>query len=148
MKRLYDLLIVMILLALSVSCSKDGRKTYVIASQKGVYYSPSNYWQSYFIVSEKGVDNWQAVETIYGMEYELGYEYIVEGTLMMSEDYWEQSGLMDANSDLTIEAIISKTQKDTQLPERELASVEKYWELLESGQLPHEDQVNAEHNKQ
>ena len=97
------------------------------------------------MVKEKGANEWMVVENIYGMKYELGYEYVVKGTLMTSEDYWEQYGYIDTNADLTIEVMISKTQKTTELPEREMKFVERYLELLNSGQLPYEDISNSEH---
>lgn len=77
-----------------------------------------------------------------GMEYELGYEYVVEGVLKTSRDFYEE-GVLDATSIITVERVISKTQKTTQLPDEKLWAIEKYWELLNSGQLPYEDRWNS-----
>ena len=145
MKRFFQSLTVLLFVLLLASCSRDDSVTYIIASQKGAYNSPFNHWQSFFMVKEKGANEWMVVENIYGMKYELGYEYVVKGTLMTSEDYWEQYGYIDTNADLTIEVMISKTQKTTELPEREMKFVERYLELLNSGQLPYEDIYNSEH---
>lgn len=132
----------MLFLLLCASCSKYPTKTYIIASQKGAIFSQYNYWQSYFFVKEKGENEWQGVETMLGMEYELGYEYVVEGVLKTSRDFYEE-GVLDATSIITVERVISKTQKTTQLPDEKLWAIEKYWELLNSGQLPYEDRWNS-----
>ena len=138
------LLITALICTLFVGCSIDGTKTYIIASQKGVVLSPFNHWQSYFIVKEKGTNEWHSVDALYGMKYELGYEYIVEGMLATAQNYYEH-GYIDRGSNLTIKTVISKTQKTTELPEQEMKEVERYLELLNSGQLPYEDTHNSEH---
>ena len=144
MKRFFQSLTVLLFALLLVSCSEDNTKTYIIASQKGVVFSPSNHWQSYFFIKEKGTNEWSWVNTIYGMKYELGYEYVVEG-VFVSPDYYHKQGYLEDISYFTVETLISKTQKTTELPEREMKEVERYLELLNSGQLPYEDTWNSEH---
>ena len=138
------LLITALICTLFVGCSIDGTKTYIIASQKGAMIGQFDNWQSYFIVKEKGTNEWHSVDALYGMKYELGYEYVVEGMLATAQNYYEH-GYIDRGSDLTIKTVISKTQKTTELPEREMKEVERYLELLNSGQLPYEDISNSEH---
>ena len=138
------LLITALICTLFVGCSIDGTKTYIIASQKGAMIGQFDNWQSYFIVKEKGTNEWHSVDALYGMKYELGYEYVVEGMLATAQNYYEH-GYIDRGSDLTIKTVISKTQKTTELPEREMKFVERYLELLNSGQLPYEDISNSEH---
>ena len=138
------LLITALICTLFVGCSIDGTKTYIIASQKGAMIGQFDNWQSYFIVKEKGTNEWHSVDALYGMKYELGYEYVVEGMLATAQNYYEH-GYIDRGSNLTIKTVISKTQKTTELPEREMKFVERYLELLNSGQLPYEDISNSEH---
>lgn len=138
------MLITALICTLFVGCSIDGTKTYIIASQKGAMIGQFDNWQSYFIVKEKGTNEWHSVDALYGMKYELGYEYIVEGMLATAQNYYEH-GYIDRGSDLTIKTVISKTQRTTELPEQEMKEVERYLELLNSGQLPYEDISNSEH---
>ena len=138
------MLITALICTLFVGCSIDGTKTYIIASQKGAMIGQFDNWQSYFIVKEKGTNEWHSVDALYGMKYELGYEYVVEGMLATAQNYYEH-GYIDRGSNLTIKTVISKTQKTTELPEREKKEVERYLELLNSGQLPYEDISNSEH---
>ena len=138
------MLITALICTLFVGCSIDGTKTYIIASQKGAMIGQFDNWQSYFIVKEKGTNEWHSVDALYGMKYELGYEYVVEGMLATAQNYYEH-GYIDRGSDLTIKTVISKTQKTTELPEQEMKEVERYLELLNSGQLPYEDISNSEH---
>ena len=138
------MLITALICTLFVGCSIDGTKTYIIASQKGAMIGQFDNWQSYFIVKEKGTNEWHSVDALYGMKYELGYEYVVEGMLATAQNYYEH-GYIDRGSNLTIKTVISKTQKTTELPEQEMKEVERYLELLNSGQLPYEDISNSEH---
>ena len=64
--------------------------------------------------------------------------------LATAQNYYEH-GYIDRGSNLTIKTVISKTQKTTELPEQEMKEVERYLELLNSGQLPYEDTHNSEH---
>ena len=144
MKRFFQSLTVLLFVLLLASCSRDDSVTYIIASQKGVVFSPSNHWQSYFFIKEKGANEWHSVNTIYGLKYELGYEYVVEG-VFVSPDYYHEQGYLGDMSYFTVETLISKTQKTTELPEQKMKEVERYLELLNSGQLPYEDTHNSEH---
>lgn len=118
MKRiLISLFGITTLLLSMVGCSSEpeGPQTYTIASRKGTYIDWTGYIVEHYIVKENPKGNWIAIEELYGMKYELGYEYVVEGDLVTAEEQFEQDRIMDANNILRVFSVISKEEKETDL---------------------------------
>ena len=130
MKRTLITLFGLISLAFSLTgCSEEEPpKTYTIASQKGAYMGPFSCWCEINFIRENPNGKWMGIEALYGVKYELGYEYVVEGRLLTAEEQFEQDMIADAVDQFTVTSIISKEQKETELPDDKLGSVRRYEE--------------------
>lgn len=112
----------------------DEPLVYTIASTMGAMQYPAwasnDGYRSFYIVKAENDDEWFCVESIRKFDYELGYEYVVEGTLLTSE---EQTDIEDAVTILTVHNIVSKEQKDSDLPAEEWQwSIDRYNEYFGS----------------
>jgi hypothetical protein len=62
------------------------------------------------------------------LDYELGYEYVVEGTLLTAL----KQGLADGGDMLTVHKVLSKEQKDSDLPADWQWGIDRYNEYFGS----------------
>lgn len=111
----------------------DKQSVYTIASTMGAYSDPTltsnNGFRAFYIVKSENSDKWFSVESINKFEYELGYEYVVKGTLLTSEE----QEVADAISILTVNEVLSKELKDSDLPAEDWQwSIDRYNEYFGS----------------
>ncbi len=133
MKRFTTILIAALMAVVLSGCSLfDDTKTYIIASKMGAYDGAWEYYETCNFAKEKGSNTWFIVDYLVGMEFEEGYEYVVEGILTTSEEQHEQ-GIADAEDYITVEQVVSKTAKTTDLPDEMQFYIDKYNECIEKG---------------
>ena len=65
--------------------------TYTIASKKGAYKGWSIGYEECYFFKENPDGKWFPVDNLYGLKYELGYEYVVEGRLLTGEEQFKQN---------------------------------------------------------
>lgn len=139
MKRFTTILITALVAVVLSGCSLfDDTKTYIIASEKGAYNGAWYYYETCHFAKEKNGGDWFTVDGLVGMEFEEGYEYVIEGVLTTSREQWEQ-GIEDAESFITVEHVISKTAKTTALPEEMQFYIDLYNECIENGSFNPDD---------
>lgn len=132
MKRILFLLIISLGL---LGCETEQEPTtYTIASQMGAYKDPvaAGFYKPYNIIKENPNGKWIVSEGLYGMkptsgeEYQLGYEYVVEGKLVTGEELWENERIADGLTEFTVSKVISKTLKETELPKEWHSDIATY----------------------
>lgn len=106
--------------------TEDGPTTYTIASKQGAYKGWEGYYRDEYFMKVNPDGEWMSVDVLYGMKYELGYEYVVEGRFLTAEEQFKQDMIADAVNEFTVTNVISKEQKDTELPDRYDSSVACY----------------------
>lgn len=133
MKRFTTILIAALMAVVLSGCSLfDDTKTYIIASEMGAYNGAWDHYETCHFAKEKYGGDWFSVDDLVGMEFEEGYEYVIEGVLTTSREQHEQ-GIADAESFITVEHIISKTAKTTVLPEEMQYELDLYQECIKNG---------------
>ena len=109
----------------------DNPSVYTIASAMGAYKDPTltshDGFRAFNIVKAENSDKWLCVESILKFDYELGYEYIVEGSLLTEKE----QDIADAICILTVHKVLSKELKDSDLPAEDWQwSIDKYYEYF------------------
>ncbi len=133
MKRITTIMIATLMAAVLSGCSLfDEKKTYVIASEMGAYKGAWEHYETCYFVKEKGGNDWFSIDYLVGLEFVNGYEYVIEGVLTTSEEQHEQ-GIEDAEDFITVEQVISKIAKTTELPDEFQNYIDKYKECVEKG---------------
>ena len=97
----------------------DEPLVYIIASEMAAYLTPTitsnDGYCPYYIIKAENDEEWYVVDAVLKLDYELGYEYVVEGTLVTALE----QGLADGADILTVHKVLSKDQKDSDLPAEE-----------------------------
>lgn len=133
MKRFTTIIITAVMAVVLSGCSLfDDTKTYIIASEMGAYNGAWDHYETCYFAKEKYGGDWFSVDYLVGMEFEEGYEYVIEGVLTTSREQHLQ-GIADAGSFITVEHVISKTAKTTILPEEMQYKLDLYQECIKNG---------------
>lgn len=127
MKRVFLASIsLVVLFSCIVGCDKvEEPTTYTIASKKGAYKGWSIGYEECYFFKENPDGKWFPVDNLYGLKYELGYEYVVEGRLLTGDEQFKQNMIADAEDQFTVTSLISKEKKDSEVPGYEY-SIELY----------------------
>ena len=108
----------------------DEPLVYIIASEMAAYLThmvvSNDGYCPYYIIKAENDEEWYSVNAVLELDYELGYEYVVEGTLVTAQ------GLEDGADILTVHKVLSKEQKDSDLPADWQWGIDRYNEYFGS----------------